>query len=115
MCGSIRRRLLLSLPARGERAGERGSHARQTAGTKIFVLHSQTSLNCGKSWQNSGGVDKHKRVSNHGKHRNNLYYLLPGMGRGARKRFWRNMLLGVLVGLLVSLLMAWLFWLAYAR
>jgi len=37
------------------------------------------------------------------------------MGRGARKRFWRNMLLGVLVGLLVSLLMAWLFWLAYAR
>jgi Tfp pilus assembly protein PilN len=37
------------------------------------------------------------------------------MGRGARKRFWRNMLLGVLVGVLVSLLMAWLFWLAYAR
>ncbi len=37
------------------------------------------------------------------------------MGRGARKRFWRNMLLGVLVGILVSVVMAWLFWLAYAR
>jgi tetrahydromethanopterin S-methyltransferase subunit B len=35
------------------------------------------------------------------------------MGHGARKRFWRNLLLGVLVGLLVSGLMAFLFWLTY--
>jgi hypothetical protein len=42
------------------------------------------------------------RVSKKGMHKNNLYYLLPGMGRGARKRFWRNMILGVLVGLLMS-------------
>jgi Tfp pilus assembly protein PilN len=34
---------------------------------------------------------------------------MPGMGRGARKRFWRNMFLGVLVGLLLSAGMWWLF------
>lgn len=33
------------------------------------------------------------------------------MGHGARKRFWRNLALGVLMGLLVSGLMAWLFYL----
>lgn len=49
------------------------------------------------------------RVSKKGTHRNNLYYLMPGMGRGARKRFWRNMVLGVLMGLLLSALMWWLF------
>jgi Tfp pilus assembly protein PilN len=49
------------------------------------------------------------RVNKHGKHKNNLYYLMPGMGRGARKRFWRNLFLGVLVGLLVSAGMWWLF------
>ena len=35
------------------------------------------------------------------------------MGHGARKRVWRNLLLGVLGGLLVSGLMAFLFWLTY--
>ncbi len=54
-------------------------------------------------------------MSNHGRHKNNLYYLLPGMGRGARKRFWRNLLLGVFVGVLVSGLMALLFWLGNKR
>ena len=49
-------------------------------------------------------------MSTRGKHKNNLYYLLPGMGRGARKRFWRNMALGVLMGVLVSGLMVWLFY-----
>jgi hypothetical protein len=71
--------------------------------------------NCQKGWQISGGLDNRKKVSDHGRHKNNLYYLLPGMGRGARKRFWRNMFLGVLVGVLVSLLMAWLFWLGNKR
>ena len=47
-------------------------------------------------------ICKAMRVSKKGMHKNNLYYLLPGMGRGARKRFWRNMILGVLVGLLMS-------------
>jgi tetrahydromethanopterin S-methyltransferase subunit B len=69
--------------------------------------------NCEKGWIIPRGLDRSKQVSNHGKHRNNLYYLLPGMGHGARKRFWRNLLLGVLVGLLVSGLMAFLFWLTY--
>ena len=32
------------------------------------------------------------------------------MGRGARKRYWRNMFVGVLAGLLISGLMWWLFW-----
>jgi ABC-type cobalamin transport system permease subunit len=35
---------------------------------------------------------------------------MPGMGRGARKRFWRNMVIGVLVGLVISGLMTWLFY-----
>jgi Tfp pilus assembly protein PilN len=47
----------------------------------------------------------HKR----GTHKNNLYYLMPGMGRGARKRFWRNMVFSVLVGLFISGLMVVLF------
>jgi len=34
---------------------------------------------------------------------------MPGMGRGARQRFWRNMVIGVLMGLLLSALMWWLF------
>jgi hypothetical protein len=42
-------------------------------------------------------------------HKNNLYYLMPGMGRGARKRYWRNLFLGVFVGAAVSGLMWWLF------
>jgi hypothetical protein len=53
-------------------------------------------------------------VSQKGKHRNNLYYLLPGMGRGARQRFWRNLLLGVVMGLLVSALMAGLWYWVYS-
>ena len=48
-------------------------------------------------------------MSKHGNHKNNLYYLLPGMGRGARKRFWRNMIIGVLMGVVVSGLMVGLF------
>jgi hypothetical protein len=36
-----------------------------------------------------------------------LYYLLPGMGRGARARSRRNILLGVGVGLFLSGIM-WL-------
>jgi Tfp pilus assembly protein PilN len=36
------------------------------------------------------------------KDKHNLYYLLPGMGKGARKRFIRNMIVAVLVGLLLS-------------
>jgi Tfp pilus assembly protein PilN len=54
-------------------------------------------------------------MSDHGKHKNNLYYLLPGMGHGARKRFWRNLFLGVLVGILASGLMALLFWFSNNR
>jgi len=42
-------------------------------------------------------------------HKNDLYYLLPGMGRGSRKRFWRNLALGLFMGALVSGLMWWLF------
>jgi hypothetical protein len=49
-------------------------------------------------------------VSKKGQHKNNLYYLLPGMGRGARLRFWRNLAVGVLAGVVVSGLMWWLFW-----
>jgi len=54
-------------------------------------------------------------VSNKGKHKNNLYYLLPGMGRGARKRFWRTLAVGVLVGVLAAGLMAWFFWFIYTQ
>jgi Tfp pilus assembly protein PilN len=49
------------------------------------------------------------KVHKHGKHKNNLYYLMPGMGRGARKRFWRNLFLGIFVGLLLSAAMVLLF------
>lgn len=48
-------------------------------------------------------------------HKNNLYYLMPGMGRGAGKRFWRNMVIGVLVGLLLSGMMWWWFARLYSR
>jgi asparagine N-glycosylation enzyme membrane subunit Stt3 len=40
---------------------------------------------------------------------------MPGMGRGAGKRFWRNMILGVLVGLLLSGMMWWWFYRLYSR
>ena len=49
-------------------------------------------------------------MSKRGMHKNNLYYLLPGMGRGARQRFWRNMGLGIVMGLVLSGLMWWLFY-----
>jgi hypothetical protein len=71
--------------------------------------------NSEKDWIISGGLDKRKKMSDHGKHKNNLYYLLPGMGHGARKRFWRNLFLGVLVGILASGLMALLFWFSNNR
>ncbi|HUD47147.1 MAG TPA: hypothetical protein VMR33_09975 [Candidatus Baltobacteraceae bacterium] len=41
----------------------------------------------------------------------NLYYLLPGQGRGARKRFLRNLIVAVIVGCLTAGLLAWLFYL----
>ena len=56
------------------------------------------------------GFCESARVRKKGTHKNNLYYLMPGMGRGARKRFWRNMVIGVLVGLVISGLMWWLFY-----
>ena len=36
------------------------------------------------------------------KDKHNLYYLFPGMGKGARKRFVRNMIVAIIVGLLLS-------------
>ncbi|MGA3182661.1 MAG: hypothetical protein ABSF38_20235 [Verrucomicrobiota bacterium] len=54
-----------------------------------------------------------EKKNHHHHHHHDLYYLLPGMGRGARRRFRRNITVGFLVGLLVSSLMAWLFWLWY--
>jgi len=56
---------------------------------------------------------KSMRVSKKGMHKNNLYYLMPCMGRGARKRYWRNLFLGVFVGAVVSGLMCWLFYQLY--
>jgi len=44
------------------------------------------------------------------KHRE-LYYLLPGQGRGARKRFLRNLVVAVIVGCLTAGLLAWIFYL----
>jgi hypothetical protein len=41
-------------------------------------------------------------VSKKGRKNHNLYYLMPGMGRGARERFWRNMAVAILVGLMIS-------------
>ena len=35
---------------------------------------------------------------------------MPGMGRGARQRFWRNMAIAVLVGLLASGTLGFLIW-----
>jgi hypothetical protein len=40
----------------------------------------------------------------------NFYYLLPGQGRGARRRFLRNMIIAVIVGLLTSGLLAGIFY-----
>lgn len=36
------------------------------------------------------------------KDKHNLYYLFPGMGKGARKRFVRNMIIAVVVGSILS-------------
>jgi hypothetical protein len=44
------------------------------------------------------------------KHRN-LYYLLPGQGRGARKRFLRNLIVALIVGGITCGLLAWVFYL----
>jgi hypothetical protein len=44
------------------------------------------------------------------KHRD-LYYLLPGQGRGARKRFLRNLIVAVIVGCLTAGALACIFYL----
>jgi hypothetical protein len=44
-------------------------------------------------------------VSRKGK---DLYYLFPGQGRGARKRFVRNLFIGFVVGSLAAGMIAWL-------
>ena len=41
----------------------------------------------------------------------NFYYLFPGQGRGARKRFIRNLIAALVVGCLTAGLMAWIFYL----
>jgi hypothetical protein len=40
-----------------------------------------------------------------------LYYLLPGQGRGARRRFLRNLIVAVIVGCLTCGALAWIFYL----
>jgi hypothetical protein len=40
----------------------------------------------------------------------NFYYLLPGQGRGARKRFLRNHIAAVIVGILTA---GAFFWIVY--
>jgi len=39
-----------------------------------------------------------------------LYYLFPGQGRGARKRYVRNLVAAVVVGSLTAGLLAWIFY-----
>jgi hypothetical protein len=41
----------------------------------------------------------------------NFYYLLPGQGRGARKRFLRNMIAAVVVGCITAGLLGWILYL----
>ncbi len=36
-----------------------------------------------------------------------FYYLLPGQGRGARKRFIRNLIAAIIVGIITCGLLAW--------
>ena len=55
-------------------------------------------------------VCKPVRVSRKGKGRRNLYYMLPGSGRSARKRYIRNMIVAVIIGISASALVWWLFW-----
>jgi tetrahydromethanopterin S-methyltransferase subunit B len=40
-----------------------------------------------------------------------LYYLLPGQGRGARKRYLRNMIVAIVVGVVIGGLFAWIVYL----
>ena len=40
-----------------------------------------------------------------------FYYLLPGQGRGARKRYLRNLVVSVIIGLLSAGLFAWIVYL----
>jgi hypothetical protein len=42
-----------------------------------------------------------------------FYYLLPGQGRGARKRFLRNLIVAIVVGLIACSLFAWFVYLFY--
>jgi hypothetical protein len=41
----------------------------------------------------------------------NFYYLFPGQGRGARKRFVRNLIAAVIVGCFAAGLFAWIVYL----
>jgi hypothetical protein len=47
-------------------------------------------------------------VSKKGK---NIYYLLPGQGHGARRRWLRNIIVAIVVGVSLSGLMWWFWWL----
>jgi len=40
-----------------------------------------------------------------------FYYLLPGQGRGARKRYLRNMIVSIVVGVFAAALFAWIIYL----
>jgi hypothetical protein len=42
-----------------------------------------------------------------------IYYLLPGQGRGARKRFVRNLIVAVIVGSMTAGVFALIFYLVY--
>ncbi|HZM06492.1 MAG TPA: hypothetical protein VFC44_26115 [Candidatus Saccharimonadales bacterium] len=44
------------------------------------------------------------------KNRKDFYYLFPGQGRGARKRFVRNLLIGLVAGTFISGLLALLWY-----
>ncbi len=44
------------------------------------------------------------------KKENNLYYLLPGQGRGARRRYLRNLIVALIVGSLTAGLLFLVFW-----
>ena len=49
------------------------------------------------------------------KKKDDLYYLLPGMGRGARQKFYRNMTVGIVVGILAAGVLILLIYINYNR
>jgi hypothetical protein len=51
-----------------------------------------------------GKINYYLQVSRKSK---NFYYLLPGQGRGARKRWLRNHLAALLVGCMTAALLFW--------